>query len=147
MSDVRPHSGSDRTVGAVGDGDRERAAAFGFSAQQVSSFVGLALRGAQLREFRRGDTEVPVWVRFAGADDFGIADVATFTVRSPDGRTVPLLSMVDVDVRPAATQISRTNRQTTLTIQANMTGKTTTPEARKAMEESLAAVAFPPRKP
>src|SRR2546427_6244863 len=38
--------------------DRERAAAFGFNAEQVASFVGLALRGAPMREFRRGDNEV-----------------------------------------------------------------------------------------
>ncbi|MDQ3617659.1 MAG: efflux RND transporter permease subunit [Pseudomonadota bacterium] len=123
--------------------DRERAAAFGFSAQQVSSFVGLALRGAQLREFRRGQTEVPVWVRFAGAEGYGVADIAGFTVRSPDGRSVPLLAMVDIDVKPTATQISRTNRQTTLPIQANLNGKATMPEARKAMEETLKSVAFP----
>ena len=63
------------------------------------SFVGLALRGAPLREFRRGETEVPVWVRFAGAEQFGIEDIASFTVRAPDGRTVPLLAMVDVAVQ------------------------------------------------
>lgn len=123
--------------------DRERAAAFGFSAQQVASFVGLALRGAQLREFRRGDTEVPVWVRFAGADNYGVQDIGGFMVRSPDGRTVPLLSMVEVDVQPSATQISRTNRQTTVDIQANLNGEATVPEARKAMEEALGAVSFP----
>src|SRR5690606_195968 len=50
--------------------DRERAAAFGFSADQVAGFVGLALRGSQLREYRRGQNEVPVWVRFAGAENF-----------------------------------------------------------------------------
>ena len=94
------------------------------------SFVGLALRGAPLREFRRGETEVPVWVRFAGADDYGIEDIASFTVRAPDGRTVPLLAMVDVQVRPAATQIQRANRQTTLTIQANLADKVT--DARRA---------------
>ncbi|HSM11023.1 MAG TPA: efflux RND transporter permease subunit [Lysobacter sp.] len=142
LSDVRVDAG-DQNSELIVRVDRERAASFGFSAEQVSSFVGLALRGAQLREFRRGDTEVPVWVRFAGADDFGVADIASFTVRAPDGRTVPLLSMVDVNVEPAATQISRNNRQTTLTILANLAGKTTVPEARKAMEETLGAVAFP----
>ena len=35
--------------------DRERAAAFGFSAEEVARFVSLALRGAPLREFRRGE--------------------------------------------------------------------------------------------
>ncbi|MDI9239754.1 efflux RND transporter permease subunit [Lysobacter sp. LF1] len=123
--------------------DRERAASFGFSAQEVASFVGLALRGAPLREFRRGDTEVPVWVRFAGAEQFDTSDIAGFTVRAPDGRTVPLLAMVDVAVKPSATQIQRANRQTTVAIQANLGDKVTVPEARKAMEEVLKAVAFP----
>jgi HAE1 family hydrophobic/amphiphilic exporter-1 len=124
--------------------DRERAAAFGFSAQQVSQFVGLALRGAPLREFRRGESEVPVWVRFKGAEQYGTEDIAAFMVRAPDGRTVPLLAMVDVAVVPAATQISRANRQTTLTIQANLGDKITMPEARTAMEETLKNVAYPP---
>ena len=123
--------------------DRERAAAFGFSANDVASFVGIALRGAPLREFRRGESEVPVWVRFAGAEEYGIEDLDSFMVRASDGRTVPLLSMVDVGVTPAATQISRTNRQTTLTVQANLADKVTVPEARKAMEDTLKAASFP----
>ena len=143
LRDVRVDAGDQNTELNVRV-DRERAAAFGFSAEQVSSFIGLALRGAQLREFRRGENEVPVWVRFAGAESYGIEDIAGFTVRSPDGRSVPLLSMVDISMLPAATQISRNNRQTTLTIQANLTDKTTIPEARKAMEQALDAVQFPP---
>jgi hydrophobic/amphiphilic exporter-1 (mainly G- bacteria), HAE1 family len=123
--------------------DRERAAAFGFSSEDVSRFVGLALRGAPLREFRRGETEVPVWVRFAGAENFGVEDIASFTVRAPDGRTVPLLSMVDVNVLPAANEIKRINRQTALTIVAKLPDKVTMPDARKAMEDTLKAIAFP----
>ncbi|MGH8031066.1 MAG: efflux RND transporter permease subunit [Luteimonas sp.] len=142
LRDVRVDAGDQNSELSVRV-DRERAAAFGFSAQEVSRFVGLALRGAQLRDFRRGDTEVPVWVRFAGAENYGMGDIATFTVRSPDGRSVPLLSMVEVAVRPAATQVQRTNRQTTLTLKANLQGSTTVPDARKAMEATLKTVAFP----
>lgn len=142
LRDVRVDAGDQNNELRVSV-DRERAAAFGFSAQQVSQFVGLALRGASLREFRRGETEVPVWVRFAGAEHYGMGDIATFTVRAPDGRSVPLLSMVDVEVKPAANQIERTNRQTTLTIQANLASETTMPDARKAMEDTLESVAFP----
>jgi hydrophobic/amphiphilic exporter-1 (mainly G- bacteria), HAE1 family len=109
----------------------------------VSRFVGLALRGAPLREFKRGENEVPVWVRFAGAEQYGVADIAAFTVRAPDGRTVPLLAMVDVSVKPAATEISRANRQTALTIQANLVDKTTPEDARKAIDETLKTVSFP----
>ncbi|HZX81157.1 MAG TPA: efflux RND transporter permease subunit, partial [Lysobacter sp.] len=143
LRDVRVDTGDKNSELAVRV-DRERAAAFGFTAQQVSQFVGLALRGAPLREFRRGDTEVPVWVRFAGAEGFGVADIAGFTVRAPDGRAVPLLAMVDVDVRPSASRIQRTNRQTTITVQASLADKVEPKAAREAMEETLAAVQFPP---
>ncbi len=123
--------------------DRERAAAFGFNAEQVASFVGLALRGAPLREFRRGDSEVPVWVRFAGAEQSSPEDLASYTVRTGDGRSVPLLSLVDVSIKPSATRVGRTNRQTTLTIKANLAEKVTAPEGRKAMEEILKPMSFP----
>ena len=143
LRDVRL-DGGDQNSELVVSVDRERAAAFGFSVQEVSSFVGLALRGAQLREFRRGQTEVPVWVRFAGAETYGTEDMESFMVRAADGRSVPLLAMVDAKVVPAANQINRTNRQTTVTIAANLAGKATPPDARKAMEETLKAVALPP---
>ncbi|SDQ33692.1 efflux RND transporter permease subunit [Pseudoxanthomonas sp. CF125] len=142
LRDVRVDAGDQNSELSVRV-DRERAAAFGFSANDVASFVGIALRGAPLREFRRGESEVPVWVRFAGAERYGIEDLDSFMVRASDGRTVPLLSMVDVGVSPAATQISRTNRQTTLTVQANLADKVTVPEARKAMEDTLKAATFP----
>lgn len=142
LRDVRVDAGDQNSELSVRV-DRERAAAFGFSANDVASFVGVALRGASLREFRRGESEVPVWVRFAGAEEYGIEDLDSFMVRASDGRTVPLLSMVDVGVTPAATQISRTNRQTMLTVQANLADKATVPEARKAMEDTLKAASFP----
>lgn len=123
--------------------DRERAAAFGFNAEQVASFVGLALRGAPMREFRRGDNEVPVWVRFAGAEQSSPEDLAGFSVRTGDGRSVPLLSLVTVDVGSSTTQIGRTNRQTTLTIKANLAEKVTAPDGRKAMESVLKPMNFP----
>ncbi|XQA67222.1 efflux RND transporter permease subunit [Xanthomonas sacchari] len=142
LRDVRVDSG-DRSAELAVRVDRERAAAFGFSAEQVASFVGLALRGASLREFRHGDNEVPVWVRFAGAEQTSPEDLDSFNVRTQDGRSVPLLSLVETQPRAAATQIARTNRQTTLTITANLGAKVTAPEARQAIEDTLNAVSFP----
>ncbi|MBD9368128.1 efflux RND transporter permease subunit [Xanthomonas sp. XNM01] len=143
LRDVRVEGGDKNTELNVRV-DRERAAAYGFSAEEVSRFVGLALRGAQLREFRRGQTEVPVWVRFEGAQSYGVEDIASFMVRSPDGRMVPLLSMVEIATMPSASQINRFSRQTVVTLQANLTDGTTMPDARKAMEATLEAMSFPP---
>jgi HAE1 family hydrophobic/amphiphilic exporter-1 len=124
--------------------NRERAAAFGFSAQQVAQFVGMALRGSSLRAFHRGDVEIPVNVRFAGAEHYGTSDLESFLVRTPDGRSVPLLSMVDVSVKPSSTTINRMDRQTMLKIEAGLGAKATMPEARAAIEKALAAIEFPP---
>ncbi|UBB27091.1 efflux RND transporter permease subunit [Pseudoxanthomonas japonensis] len=142
LTDVRVNSG-DRNSELAVRVDRERALAFGFSAQEVGRFVELALRGAPLREFRRGENEVPVWVRFSGAEHYGSEDLESFTVRAPDGRTVPLLAMVDVAIKPSANEVQRSNRQTTLTIQANLADKVSMPEARKAMEDTLKPLAYP----
>lgn len=142
LRDVRVDAG-DRNSELKVRVDRERAAAFDFSAEEVGSFVGMALRGTTLREFRRGDNEVPVNVRFAGAEQYRVEDLSQFMVRTRDGREVPLLSLVDVSVVPTAAGIQRSNRQTTLNIQANLADKVTVPDARKAMEDVLKRVGFP----
>lgn len=142
LRDVRIDVG-DRSEELTVRVDRERAAAFGFTAEQVSGFIGMALRGSQLRDYRRGQTEVPVWARFVGAEHYGLEDIATFMVRAPDGRTVPLMAMVDVSVDAAASTITRSDRQTSVTILANLGGDTTMPDARQAMEQVMASVSFP----
>jgi HAE1 family hydrophobic/amphiphilic exporter-1 len=124
--------------------NRERAASFGFSSQQVASFVSMALRGSSLREFHQEDVEIPVNVRFAGAEHYGAADLEAFTVRAPDGRSVPLLAMVDVSVQPASTTIQRMNRQTMLKIEAGLAPKATMEDARKGIERTLDGIEFPP---
>jgi len=123
--------------------DRERAASFGFSSQEVAQFIGLTLRGGQLREFQRNGEKIPVWVRFSGADNYDVSDLTSFNVRSDDGRLVPLLSMVNVETTPAPNRIEHTNRRTTQTIVANLSSGTLLPDARKAMEETLQQIPFP----
>jgi hydrophobic/amphiphilic exporter-1 (mainly G- bacteria), HAE1 family len=65
-------------------------------------------------------------------------------LRSPDGREVPLMGLVDVSIDQAANQVQRTDRQTTLTIRANLAEGVTVPDARKLMDGTLSAVAMPP---
>ena len=124
--------------------NRERAAAYGFSAQQVAQFVSMALRGSALREWQRGDVEIPVNVRFAGADRFGAADLQSFTVRSSSGDEVPLMAMVDVGIQASSNTIQRMNRQTMLKIEASLANGKTMDEARKEIEDTLKNIELPP---
>ncbi len=124
--------------------DRDRAAAFGISAQEVSQFISLALRGAQLREFRQDSQEVPVWVRFAGSEKRTTEDLASYSVRTSDGRSIPLASLVRVQILPKASAINRINRQTTLSLSGELAPGATVPQARQALEAQLKNISFPP---
>lgn len=143
LRDVRVDTGDANSELAVRV-DRERAAAYGFSAQQVAQYVSMALRGSSLRDFHREDVEIPVNVRFTGSEDYGIEDLSTFMVRSPGGEEVPLMAMVTVDTKPAATSIQRLNRQTMLRVEAGLAKDVPMDEARKAIEDALNGVQFPP---
>lgn len=143
LRDVRADTGDESSELSV-TVNRDRAALYGFSAQEVASYIGIALRGAPLREFRSGDTEVPMWIRFDNAEDQRVDDLRNFNLRRPDGTMIPLMSLIDVKMQRGATQIQRSNRQTALDIQAALVDGKTMPEARKAMEDALKRMSFPP---
>jgi HAE1 family hydrophobic/amphiphilic exporter-1 len=142
LRDVRVNSGDENSEIQV-TVNRERAALYGFSAQEVAQYIGIALRGAPLREFRRGDTEVPVNARFAGSEKFRVEDLSNLNLRRDDGSTVPLLSVVDVNLRRGSSQISRTDRMTSQAIVANVAEGSTKEDARKAVEEVMRSAQFP----
>lgn len=123
--------------------DRERARNYGFSANDVAQYVSIALRGAQLKDFRRGDTQIPTWIRFQNADAQSINDMSDYKLRAPDGSQVPLMAMVDVRTQGAASSIGRQDRQTALQIQTNVDKDTTPDEARKRIETAMEKVTLP----
>ncbi len=123
--------------------DREKAKSYGFSASEVASYVGIALRGVPLREFRHGDTEIPVWLRFSGADTQSVTDLSDYKLRRADGTQVPLLAMIDIKTQEAASAIQRDNRQTSLPISANLAEGTTPDDARKAISAAMKSVSLP----
>jgi HAE1 family hydrophobic/amphiphilic exporter-1 len=88
--------------------------------------------------------EIPVNVRFAGSESYGIEDLSSFMVRTSSGAEVPLLAMVDVDVNPAANSIQRLNRQTMLRVEAGLAKDVAMDAARKSVEATLDGVQFPP---
>jgi HAE1 family hydrophobic/amphiphilic exporter-1 len=141
LRDVRVDTG-DETSEVEASVNRDRAAAYGFSAEEVASYIGIALRGAPLHEFRTPGGDVPVWVRFAGADKFRMEDLSNLTLRRKDGSAIPLLSVVDVSVRKGASQIQRTNRQTTIAVVANLAPKATMDQARKELERVMSSDSF-----
>jgi HAE1 family hydrophobic/amphiphilic exporter-1 len=124
--------------------DRDKAKEFGFSANDVAQFIAIALRGMQLKDFHGNDSQLPVWLRFRGADAQSVDDLSDYKLRRPDGTQIPLMSMVRIETRNASSVIERENRQISLGIKANLAEGATTDDARKAITNVLNNVQFPP---
>jgi len=143
LRDVRSTEDSGNSELAV-HVDRDKAKAFGFSASEVAQFISIALRGVQLKDFHGGETPVPVWLRFQGADAQSVDSLSDFKLRRTDGTQIPLLSMIQVRTRNAASVIERDARQTSFGIKANLAPGATPEEARKGITAVMKQVQLPP---
>ena len=123
--------------------DRDKAKDYGFSANDIAQYIGIALRGVQLKDYHGGDVQLPVWLRFRGADAQSVDDLSDFKLRRPDGTQVPLLSMVQIATNDASSSIERDGRQTSFAIKANLAEGATSSDARKAIEAAMKNVQLP----
>jgi HAE1 family hydrophobic/amphiphilic exporter-1 len=143
LRDVRTEKGNgDREVTA--HVDRLRAKQYGFDAQSVADYIQIALRGMPLKDFHANDRQLPVWLRFQGADTQSLAGLSDFKLRAPDNTQIPLLSMLRTDSRETPSAIQRVDRMTALKITANLADGKTMPDARKEITAAMNAVALPP---
>jgi len=143
LKDVRTEKGNgDREVAT--QVDRIRAKNYGFDAQSVANYIQIALRGMPLKDFHAGDRQLPVWLRFQGADTQSLAGLSDFKLRAPDGTQIPLLSLMRADARDTPTAIQRVDRMTALKITANLAEGKTMPEARDEITKAMNAFALPP---
>ncbi len=124
--------------------DRERALRYGFSSTEVAQFIGIAMRGVNLREYRHEGQEIPVSVKFQGADSQGIDDLRGLRIKASNGELVPLMSLVDASTEAGPSAISRTNRQTAVQLQLNLVKDASMDRVRKDIEAAMNALALPP---
>ena len=142
IRDVRPNQDNGNQELSVRV-DREKARDYGFASNDVAQFIAIALRGMQLKVFHGGDAQLPVWLRFRSADAQSLDDLSDYKLRRPDGTQIPLLSMVQISTRNAASVIERENRQTSVSIKANLAEGATSNDARKDIEQAMNAVPLP----
>ena len=142
LKDVRTEKGNgDREVAT--QIDRVRAKSYGFDAQSVANYIQIALRGMPLKDFHAGDRQLPVWLRFQGADTQSLAGLSDFKLRAPDGTQIPLLSLMRADARDTPSAIQRVDRMTALKITASLAEGKTMPEARDDITKAMNAFALP----
>ena len=101
------------------DIDRERAAQFGLSTQQIAQTVRAAINGAEASQFRDGEDEYDITVRLQKSDRDALESLKNLTVPSTRGRTVPLVAVADLREGTGFGSITRLDRERVVTVQGD----------------------------
>ena len=92
--------------------DRDRAMRQQVNPRTLAAMVGYALRGQALPRIYFGGRDIPLRIRFEEQDRQSLAELRDFSVPADSGETLALGTLVDVRRQPAATRISRRDKQT-----------------------------------
>ncbi len=100
--------------------DEEKAALYGFTTQNISTGVRCAFDGIEATEYRDGDDEFDIVVKYNEASRSSVDDVLNLKLTNPAGKTVALRDMVKFEITPGPTEIKRFNRKRTIIITADI---------------------------
>ncbi|HEV7783720.1 MAG TPA: efflux RND transporter permease subunit, partial [Thermoanaerobaculia bacterium] len=103
---VGPQQGAPETTWQI---DPEAAGRAGLTVEQVQNQLAAAWLGENATDLRLGDRSVPVRVRYPDADRFDPARLGALTLRTADGRIVPLSSVARPTVATGDSELTREN--------------------------------------
>jgi HAE1 family hydrophobic/amphiphilic exporter-1 len=120
--------------------DREKAAGLGVDARSVASAIHMMVGGMDVGVFKEAGRRFDIRMRLEEEDRQDPAQIGNLYVRSNTGDVVELRNLVDIQTGAAPSAITRTNRQRSVTIGANLQGRTlgsAIEEAQKIAKEIL----------
>ena len=121
--------------------DREKAAALGVDAEQLSATVRAMIGGLDVATFKEGGKRHDIRMRLEARDRDDPAAILDLYARTRTGEVVELRNLVRVEKTAAPTTITRVDRQRAVTVSANLVGKD--PGAALEEVEALAAGILP----
>jgi multidrug efflux pump len=104
--------------------DREQAARLGLTTAKIATTVRTAVNGTEASQFREGEDEWDVTVRFAPEARASLADLERLVVVNEDGDQIPLATVARVTTGASLQSIQHKDRRRVVTI----SGKVTSPE-------------------
>ncbi len=114
----------------------EQAGQLGVTAMNLGRSVSVALGGVQLRRgLDQGGWEDAIHLEIEDKDDLRLADLRRLPIFLPDGGTVALEAVADLEFRPALGSIRRENRETSVTVEFSL--KDTPPLVARAQVEAV----------
>ncbi len=123
--------------------DRFKANQLGLDSKQVAQIVGTALRGLELRSFRHDPNgEVNIRLLYDERLKYSLNQLKKLPITQIDGQNISLESVAQFKVQPRLAAIYREERQTALTIGANM-NDITMEQAQERIEQAMETLNLP----
>lgn len=124
--------------------DRQKAFRFGLNTSDISSVVSTALRGANLRTFRYGDSgEVGIRLMYDQQLQDSVESLKNLTITRMSGQNVTLDMIADLSVQPRLSEINRSYRQTSITIGGNLADNFTLKDAQESIKGVMEHIKLP----
>lgn len=124
--------------------DRRAAERQGLTSEQVARAVSGALRGEVATRFRSGDNEVDVLMQLRDENRVSIAQMGNLAVGAADGTSVPLATVADIQVVGGPQDIRRENRQTSVSVSAELQSGVVREEVIGEVQAAMAGFDLPP---
>ncbi|NBC04408.1 MAG: MMPL family transporter [Bacteroidetes bacterium] len=123
--------------------DREKISELGLTGREVAQAVQANVGGVQAGVFREGGDEFPIRVRLQESDRMSTLDIENISVRSAEGETIPISTVIDQRASEGPVSINRINGQRVTYITANLESGTPLGEAVQKIQGELSDLTLP----
>lgn len=123
--------------------DREKIANLGLTVQGVARAVQASVGGSRAGYFREDGEQFPIMVRLRPEDRLTAQDLGNISVKTPEGETVPVSTLVRREEGRGPTQIRHVNGQRVMYITANLADGVALGDAVGRVRDELSTMTMP----
>ncbi|MEX0649071.1 MAG: efflux RND transporter permease subunit [Balneolaceae bacterium] len=124
--------------------DRERIAELGLTTREVAQAIQANVGGVVAGQFRDRGDEFPIRVRLQESDRMSTLDLDNISVRTPEGETVPVSTVIRQETAQGPETINKINGQRVTYITADLQGGVALSDAVGKIQAQLSDYQLPP---
>jgi multidrug efflux pump subunit AcrB len=100
--------------------DRARAADLGIPVQELATALNVLVGGARVGKYSSAGRRIDIRARLLSDQRSRPEDITRLQVRTPEGKLVPISTLITYEERPALQKITREDRERSITLSANV---------------------------
>ncbi|MBZ0111859.1 MAG: efflux RND transporter permease subunit [Thermoanaerobaculia bacterium] len=123
--------------------DDAAAGRVGVDRRSVAQALYGRTRGLSVGELRSGDDPIPILVRSAAGEDYGLDQLGSIDVRTPGGQTLPLSQVARTELEWSPAAINHRNRRRVVRVLSQLTPGESYSDVLRTLRPRLAEVELP----